>query len=397
MEVMHTIIHCIVAAICLILLASMYLIMKKRHETGRLLQEARKGYDDAKNNLASKLANSDAFVFWITEKNEVNFSDRFYNVAQIRKRSIPLHVLLRLVQEDDRDMLFDALHHHSEDGLNVDFSIYVPFTGKLHTIRTHINNITKDGQPFCMGLVFLSSDMNTDARQREEVVAMERKTNVKASFLASMGHELRTPLNAIVGFSQIISQQYEYLSDEDRKSFCEIIQQNNEQLLNLLDSVSEADGGNNDKLQLVLSRKRVADLMEELYLSHTVIVPKHLELRYNRGSEDDFIMVNRGSMLQVVSNLMNNAIKFTQEGSITLGWESDADNVTIFVEDTGIGIRKDNLAKLFDKFFKESSTSSGAGFGLSLCQRLVTKMNGKIQVKSEYGKGSRFEVLFQKA
>lgn len=397
MEVLHLIIYSILAVFCLLsVIALVWAVMDKR-KMEHSLYEADSKCTQATESLTAMLSKARAFVFILTEDHKLHFNERFYKLTQLRKRDIPLRVALRLVAEEDREKVLRAIYYYGEEIMNVDFSIRVPSKGTIRTLRVNITNMEKGGVGMCMGVMFPLDEISNETKKRTEALAIEEKTNIKASFLASMGHELRTPLNAIVGFSQIISQQYEYLTEEDRKGFCEIIQQNNEQLLNLLDSVSGAGDGNSDDVQIVLSHKRVADLMEELYLSHTVIVPKHLELRYVRGDEDDCIMANRGSMLQVVSNLMNNAIKFTKEGAITLGWESDADTVTIFVEDTGIGIKKENLNKLFDKFFKESSASNGAGFGLPLCQRLVHKMNGNINVKSELGKGSRFEVIFQKA
>ncbi len=125
---------------------------------------------------------------------------------------------------------------------------------------------------------------------------------------------------------------------------------------------------------------------------HTVIVPQHLELIYEPGNPNDRVLANRSSILQIVSNLMNNAIKFTPKGSIKLGWLSKEDYITIFVEDTGIGIAPENRMKIFDKYFKQNSLMAGAGIGLSLCKRLAKAMNGTIDVYSELGKGSRFEL-----
>lgn len=115
-----------------------------------------------------------------------------------------------------------------------------------------------------------------------------------------------------------------------------------------------------------------------------------------KSGPDAKMLANRASLLQVMSNIINNAIKFTEQGSITIGWEIESrdsgNRVVLFVEDTGIGISPENQQSIFKKYYKSTSTSAGAGIGLSLCKFLVEKMNGEISVKSTLGKGSRFEV-----
>lgn len=211
-----------------------------------------------------------------------------------------------------------------------------------------------------------------------------------------MGHEIRTPLNVIVGFSKLLVENRNEMSMEECEEYYKIIEQNNSQLLNLLDSVFSVSGEGEDGLKITLSRKNVSDVMEDLYMAHTVIVPDTLRFRFIRGNDDDYFMINRGSLLQIVSNLMNNAVKFTEEGTITLGWTSDDENVTIFVEDTGIGVPAESRERIFDKYYKENTSSVGAGIGLPLCRKLVHEMNGSIMVADSEGPGSRFEVIIPK-
>ena len=183
-----------------------------------------------------------------------------------------------------------------------------------------------------------------------------------------------------------------YACKEEFKVIKDTISQSNKQLLDILDNVMKFTVNTDEKIDLPLTPKSVEALMTELYNMHTVIVPKEIQFNYVQGDSSDVVLTNRSSLLQIVSNLMNNAIKFTPEGSITLGWESNEDTITVFVQDTGIGIAHENLDKIFDKYFKQSSMMAGAGIGLSLCKRLTESMNGTISVESEVDKGSRFSV-----
>jgi signal transduction histidine kinase len=151
-----------------------------------------------------------------------------------------------------------------------------------------------------------------------------------------------------------------------------------------------------EQMHMALKTRKVKDIVEELYATYNVVIPDRLEYNIVRGPEDVYVDVNRSSMMQVMSNLVNNAVKFTKEGSITMGWQCTDDKAIIFLEDTGIGIPEEKQELIFDRYYKESSSTAGAGIGLSLCRRLVENMHGKIQVKSEVGKGSRFELVFKK-
>ena len=225
---------------------------------------------------------------------------------------------------------------------------------------------------------------------------LEEESKLKASFLAAMGHEIRTPVNIITGFSQILAQAGNETSEEELKSYSQIIADNTEQLLRLLNDVLKSNP-ESEEMHMALKTWKVKDFVEELYATYNVVIPDHLEYNMVRGPEDVNVNVNRSSMMQVMSNLVNNAVKFTKEGGITMGWECTEEDVVIFLEDTGIGIPKEKQELIFDRYYKESSSTAGAGIGLSLCRRLVENMNGKIIVKSEPGKGSRFELIFKKA
>lgn len=249
-----------------------------------------------------------------------------------------------------------------------------------------------DGEMVPMGVFFSVDDAQARMDQMREVFAKEEESIAKQSFIASMGHEIRNPLNAIVGFSSLLADRYFEISAEERNSYAEIIRQNNDHLLSLLEgallSAKEQDVLLKSSFKLI----NVAELMQELFKTNSVIVPPYLSFDFKPGS-DAFINVSRTSMRQIVSNLINNSCKFTRGGGIVLGWSCTEENVEVFVEDTGIGISEDDIDKIFNKYYKTDSSTSGAGIGLPMCKRLAGIMGGELAVDSVPGIGSRFSVV----
>ena len=248
-----------------------------------------------------------------------------------------------------------------------------------------------DGKYVPMGLFFSIDDEHKRLEAMREVYAKEEESIAKQSFIASMGHEIRNPLNAIVGFSSLLAETYFDIDDEERASYAKTIRENNEHLLSLLDGAL-LSAKEQDKLLLnSLKETRIADLMEELYKTNSVIIPSHLSFDFEKGG-DAYVNVSRTGIRQIVSNLINNACKFTYNGGITFGWNVTRDTVKIYVRDTGIGISAENIENIFKKFYKEDSSTGGAGIGLPLCRRLAEMMGGSLIVDSVVGEGSNFIV-----
>lgn len=272
----------------------------------------------------------------------------------------------------------------------------LPPKGERHAFIVHVNHISdEEGAIRCMGFSIFNDEEYETERIRKQAYQLSEEINVKESFLAAMSHEIRTPLNAIVGFADLLVKQYDMLTDKERAVYAQYIDDSKDQLLNLLDDVMNYSERKGEKLSLELSRKSVLRLMNEVYYAHTVIVPKQIELKWAPG-KDVNVKTNRSAVLQIMSNFMNNAIKFTEQGSITLGWDivtdDQGESVEMYVKDTGIGISEENQQRIFEKFYKTDSHSVGAGIGLALCNQLAESMNGKIVLKSKLGEGSRFSL-----
>lgn len=361
-------------------------------ENGREAERYMKGTEEI-------LQSTQSFL-WYLYNGELVIGQRFFEASGFSKRKVSLAAILRCVSRQDRIEIQKALEEADEAGLYVDFTLTFPRSKVSHSLSVMVCRdasklVKEDANGNLMGILTIIDDARQKEKERKRAFDLEEESKLKASFLAAMGHEIRTPVNIITGFSQILAQAGSETSEEEMKSYSQIISDNTEQLLRLLNAVlnSSSEG---EEIQMALKTRKVKDFVEELYATYNVVIPEHLEYNIVRGCEDVYVDVNRSSMMQVMSNLVNNAVKFTKQGGLTMGWECKDDDVIIFLEDTGIGVPKEKQELIFDRYYKESSSTAGAGIGLSLCRRLVENMHGKIQVKSEVGKGSRFELIFKK-
>lgn len=221
------------------------------------------------------------------------------------------------------------------------------------------------------------------AKQKAE--ASER---LKSAFLANMSHEIRTPLNAIVGFSELLK----YTDDQQEKEeYIEIINTNNELLLQLISDILDISKIESGTLKLHPSILDVTEFIKEIYTTHKLRCEvKGIELLLELPRERYIVTLDKNKTLQVVTNYLNNAIKFTRKGHIKLGYTYRDAGVLFFVEDTGIGLSPQNLNHLFQRFEKLDTFAQGTGLGLSICKGLVENMGGRVWAESEEGKGATF-------
>ncbi|GGK12483.1 MULTISPECIES: PAS domain-containing sensor histidine kinase [Parabacteroides] len=216
---------------------------------------------------------------------------------------------------------------------------------------------------------------------------VEEGNRMKMAFLANMSHEIRTPLNAIVGFSQLLAQTDEH---EDKEEFVRIIEENNDLLLQIINDILDISKIDAGKMTFNYSDFDITEIITDLkqvYNSH--LSPK-VKFICNLPYKKYMIRSEKNRLIQVITNLLNNAVKFTSEGSITIGYEIIPKGLSFYVSDTGKGIDKENLKHVFERFAKFDKFVPGTGLGLSICQMIVNKLGGEISVESEFGKGSTF-------
>nr|MBP9495339.1 histidine kinase [Bacteroides sp.] len=216
---------------------------------------------------------------------------------------------------------------------------------------------------------------------------------LKTAFLANMSHEIRTPLNSIVGFSGLLKEIHSF-SEEEVAQFVDTINQNCELLLSLISDILDMSRIESGAMDFQIAECNLSLLVDEVYQSQRFNIPPAVSLLKNVPlHEEKQILADPVRLKQILNNLINNASKFTKEGSITVGYHlNEPGFVTFFVEDTGIGISEDDQKHIFERFFKVNSFAQGTGLGLSICHTIVERMHGTIQVTSQQGKGTCFTV-----
>lgn len=214
----------------------------------------------------------------------------------------------------------------------------------------------------------------------------EQSDRLKSAFLANMSHEIRTPLNAITGFSELLTTSDD---DDEKENYAKIVRRNNDLLLQLISDILDISKIESDTLSIVYSKVDINSLIFNLQQifqnkSEQVTVSCHFPV------SEFFLETDEKRVTQIISNFINNALKFTEHGKIDIGYELLENNIYIYVEDTGIGIAPEHCSRIFNRFIKLDKIKQGCGLGLAICKMLVEKLNGEIGVESVPGKGSKF-------
>ena len=215
----------------------------------------------------------------------------------------------------------------------------------------------------------------------------EESDHLKSAFLANMSHEIRTPLNAIIGFSSLLQ---EATNPEEKKQYVDIIEENNRLLLQLISDILDLSKIESGTVEMCPGKMEVRQLCADLISTLRIRAEENVELRIAPKLPKLHIISDKNRIHQVLMNFVTNAMKFTSEGSITLGYEIYEKEVKFYVKDTGIGIEPKKQEEVFQRFVKLNSFVPGTGLGLSICQSIVTQLGGKIGLESEPGKGSCF-------
>lgn len=222
-------------------------------------------------------------------------------------------------------------------------------------------------------------------REREKA---EEANRLKSAFLANMSHEIRTPLNAIIGFSTLLVNED---NQEERQEFIKIIENNNELLLQLINDILDLSKIEAGMLEFIYSEVDVNSLLSGIEQSCQIRnrYPEVL-ISFEERLPQCLIHTEQNRLTQVITNLLNNSMKFTTQGSIRFGYRQEGDMLRFYVKDTGCGIPADKIDSVFGRFVKLNNFQQGTGLGLSICKTIVEKLGGKIGVESEEGKGTLF-------
>lgn len=231
----------------------------------------------------------------------------------------------------------------------------------------------------------------TNKKQQKELEAArikaEESDRLKSAFLANMSHEIRTPLNAIVGFSKLVIDAE---CTNEKEQYAEIIERNSEILLNLFNDILDLSSLEADSLSFNIRPIKLIDICLQLEQQFCYKVKNGTKLILDDVDTELYVSGEWNRIIQIISNLLSNAAKFTPKGEIHFGYREKEDFVEFYVKDSGIGIPAERVATIFQRFGKINDFVQGTGLGLTLCRMLVEKMGGRIWLRSQEGKGSRF-------
>ena len=220
----------------------------------------------------------------------------------------------------------------------------------------------------------------------------QQSDKLKSAFLANMSHEIRTPLNAIVGFSNLLVDGDMAFKKEEIKEFLSLIHLNCEQLLALISDILDLSKIESNTMVFNITEQPLTPLLQNILRAQQINVPQEVELLLDLPATDTIITTDPLRLKQVINNLINNAIKFTSKGAVTLGYKQNNDQVSIFVKDTGSGIDEDKINRIFERFYKGDNFVQGTGLGLAISHTIIEHLKGTITVTSKVGEGSCFTI-----
>ena len=259
---------------------------------------------------------------------------------------------------------------------------------------TSINVMVRDYRPQdgIIEMLCINYDITPLKETEQKLIIARDKAEeldrLKSAFLANMSHEIRTPLNAIVGFSSLLAETD---SRNERQEYIKIVQENNELLLQLISDILDLSKIEAGTFNFVYTNVDVNETCAEIIKSMSMKVSKGVELIFEEPFPECYIYTDKNRFTQVISNFINNALKFTQQGSITLGYEQVShQKIKFYVRDTGMGIPEEKQKSVFERFVKLNTFVQGTGLGLSICKSIVSQMGGEIGVDSTEGVGSCF-------
>ena len=216
----------------------------------------------------------------------------------------------------------------------------------------------------------------------------ENSMHLKSLFLSNMSHEIRTPLNALAGFSAILAE--DNLDNETRQQFEAIIHQNSDLLLKLINDVVDFSRQQNGEMQFKIEEQNAVEICRNVVETVDKVKRTAAEIRFESDLDTLTLSTDKARLQQMLINLLVNANKFTDKGSIVLTLKREGNEALFSVTDTGCGIAPEKREKIFNRFEKLDENAQGTGLGLSICRLIIERLGGKIWVDPDYNDGARF-------
>lgn len=290
---------------------------------------------------------------------------------------------------------------HLEDREKIESQYKALTEGYIQSFQQDVRVLQFDGKLHWIRIFFTRNDNNettglsieiTQRKQNEQHLIKakqkaERMDMLKSAFINNMSHEIRTPLNAIVGFSELLVMAD---TEEERNLHADIIKTNNEHLLLLINDILDYSKLESNNMEYKYKETDINKLSKEIFLDNASKCPSDVIYTIRPSDYKLVTFVDPKRTAQIITNLINNAFKFTSKGSVEVWWEHDESEMSFHVKDTGIGIAEKDLQRIFDSFVKLDNFTIGTGLGLSICNTMAQQMGGKIKLTSSENNGSHF-------
>ena len=333
-------------------------------------------------------------VYMFVKDPEDDFRYLYWNKALANHSKIPASRALGRTDFEIFPERSDAEKFHQDDlelmrtGERLEMQeTYVTAAGEtriVQTLKTHIPLVGR--VPLIIGISWdITNVQNIEQELIQARIKAEQSDRLKSAFLANMSHEIRTPLNAIVGFSRLRTTTD---NREDEKLYSEIINQNSDVLLQLINDILDLSKIEAGTFEYIKQPMDLGEMCRNVYEIHKGRVQEGVTLTLD--NENDSLMINedKNRILQLITNLITNAIKFTYEGEIHFGFKLKKDYIDFYVKDTGIGISEEKLSHIFGRFVKLNSFVQGTGLGLAIAKKIVDRLDGDIAIESKKGVGT---------
>jgi uncharacterized protein (TIGR02285 family) len=351
---------------------------------------------------AEKLANIGGWE-WDMLTDQWTMSENWINIHGCSNTNLSSDDILLIAHVDDRQVLQNAFERalHDAETYKIEYRIVRQDSGQIRYIKAY-GDIKRNHLGKAVKMYGAAQDITIQKEFEDALlkakIAAEQANLAKSEFLANMSHEIRTPINAIYGFSQILKDELSNATNQEHSEFANYIIEASDRLLFLINDILDISKVEAGKIEISNQIFDFDMLLLEIQNNITITAAQkdlafHIIASSNLPKQ---VIGDKYRIEQVIKNLLNNAIKFTESGKIELFVQMKSKNELLFkVVDTGIGIPENKLEGLFEKFYQVDSSYTkkyaGAGLGLAISKKLVTLMGGKIEVQSEIGKGSSFQ------
>jgi PAS domain S-box-containing protein len=343
---------------------------------------------------------NDGISFYDRDWNLKYANTAFYSMIGYEKESYNGLNQVDLVHPDDRDYqlkkaqaLMNNGFFETELRLRHKSGHYLNMSSRSVTVRSDSGEV--------LGALTISRDITRSKQVHEDLIkaniGAESSNRLKSNFLANISHEIRTPLNSVVGFSNLLLSNN--LSNEVKEEYIEHINHNSERLLQIIGDIIDLSRLESSQIEITYEEASLSAIVNEIIEEARQIIKRNeksiiLNVKDQFEDNGDLIFTDRIWLKRVLNHLMDNAVKFTLEGSVEFSYLLENQNIVFKIRDTGIGINKENLGRIFEEFRQEFDGHhrpfEGLGIGLTLAKEVIERMGGKIVVQSEKGVGSEF-------